>query len=549
MKKFTAHSFSCAFIQIVYIFILISGSAAAFAVGERTITLGGDASWRSAEIKTGVTEARSIRPNPVLMLSSASSAAGYSAAAGVWGSLSGYNESAVDLSVSFDERESRLFTDSAGKYRVSASPFIESVSGVYARAGTGAALLGAGQISIAPNSYNALFSPGNRIRDFTIEFWLYPSNMESGETIVSWTAYNAAQNSATGSIQRINCYTSRNRLTWSFVNFFVSSGGGAYKNIEFSGNTPIVPKTWSHHLVRFDAATGMIEYLVDGISEAILYATPTNREHSEVYTPVAGSNGIFLLGERFYGIMDEFKIHSAFAGRSSIQKYPSSGGRMETGAIDLGINSGGVIRIDVTGGRTGFTGSAVHNEYRENGRFRFSDNCEINFFIRANDNPWLLHNSRWVSFTPGAGISGIYGRYVQIAADFYPSSDGEASPYLDVLNIVYMNSEPPMPPRSLTAAASDGAVSLRWRHSPSGSIAGYLVYYSAVRGELFGTGAEAGPSPIDVGITDNFNISGLVNGTLYYFTVAAYDRRTGETNRVGEFSAEATARPLSGLGR
>jgi hypothetical protein len=137
---------------------------------------------------------------------------------------------------------------------------------------------------------------------------------------------------------------------------------------------------------------------------------------------------------------------------------------------------------------------------------------------------------------------------VQIAVDFYPSADGESSPYLDELHIVYLPGEPPLPPRNLTATAVDGGVMLRWRHSPDANAEGYLVYYSSTRGDLFGEGSALGPSPLDVGRTNSFFIGGLTNGTLYYFRIASYDRITGTADyNIGEFSGEVTARPLTGL--
>ena len=531
------------FILSVYIFLSVSGSL--FAIGEKTITIGAGASWSAAETRTGIMETRALRPNPVLMLSSAAgiSTAGYSAAYGVLGSYSRLSESALDMSVSFDEREPFLFRDITGNYRVSAADGTASLDRTYARAGSGAVLFESSPVSIVPNSANALFAPGNNIGDFTIEFWLYPLHMENGERVFSWMAYQL--HNSGNLIQRINCFSSRNRFTWSFNNFFAAGNGLTYKNIEFSGTTPIIPGTWSHHLIRFDAVTGMIEYLVNGASEVILYTTSTGRENSEVYTPVIGSSGLFLLGERFSGLMDELKIYGAFAHRASVQKYPAAGGRIETSAVDLGDKSSAVIRIDASGGRTG---SSVNNEFRENGRFRFSDDSEMNFFIRSNDNPYLLNTSRWLAFTPGSAISGITGRYVQIAVDFYPSADGESSPYLDELRIVYKPGELPLPPRNLTAVAGDGAVSLYWRQSPTENITGYLVYYSSVRGEYFGNDAALGPSPIDAGMTNSILINGLKNGALYYFTVAAYDIKTGDINyHAGEFSSEVTARPLMGL--
>ena len=541
------------FIRLVYILLFISGSV--YGVGERTISLGGQSTWRLAEQRINITEVRSVRPHPVLVLSSASgtSASGYSAATGVLGNFSPLTETAFDLSVSFDESQTGLYRDSAYHYRISAQEGVAAADRRYARAGTGAALFGstdaasgASAVVIEPQSRGALFAAENRIRDFTIEFWLYPLNMENGEQILSWVGTRPS--GAQYTVQRIQCFSSRNRLQWSFTNFFASTAGTAYKSIEFSGNSPVVPKVWSHHLIRFDASTGMIEYLVNGTSETITYATSTGRESSEVFTPIAGNGGAFLLGERFMGLIDEFKIHSVCAGRSSVQRYVPSGGRTVTSAVDLGGHSSGVVRVDASGGRTSIRGTSINNEFRRNGRFRFSDDTEMNFFIRASENPYLLSDSPWISFTPGAGISGVHGRYVQIAVDFYPSADGESSPYLDELHIVYLPGEPPLPPRNLTAAAVDGGVMLRWRHSPDTNAEGYLVYYSSTRGEFFGEDSVLGPSPLDVGRTNSFFIGGLTNGTLYYFRIASYDRITGTVDyNIGEFSVEVTARPLVGL--
>jgi hypothetical protein len=538
-------------ICIVYIFLFICGSV--YAVGEKAILLGADATWKTAENRTGITESGMIRPFPVLLLSSntVTSVDGYRAADGILGNFSNLTEQAIDMAVSFDETIPALFKDSVGKYRLFVPPDIESVDRVHARAGSGAALFGrtgmnaaSGPIVIQPQSANALFAPGSRIKDFSIEFWLYPMSMENGGQILSWVSEMADN---TGREQRINCSVSRNRLSWSFVNFFTSVNGFRQTNIDFTCLTPVIPKTWSHHLVRFDSVTGMLEYIVDGRSESIAYATSSGRENAEVHTPVIGNNGRFSLGGNFSGLMDEFKIHGVCIGRSSIQKYVSGGGRIETAALDLGLRSSGVVRIDASGGRTSIRGAAVQNEFRENGRFRFSDDSEMNFFIRAAENPYLLKDSPWINFTPGTDITGIKGRYVQIAADFYPSADGEGSPYLERISVVFIPGEPPLPARNLTASAKDGGVQLNWKRSPSANTAGYLVYYSAVRGELFGNDAVLGQSPIDAGNTENIYIDGLKNGTLYYFRVASYELTEGESRNVGEFSAETSARPLLGL--
>jgi len=536
------------FIYTVYTFLFILGSV--HGIGERTFQLGGDAGWRIAEYKAGIAEVSAVRPKPVLMLSSATGAAtaGYKAAAGTSGNFVALTQSALDMSLSFDEGNSAFFRDSAGNYFVTSQGALASERR-QARAGTGAALFGnfntqpanISPLIIEPRGRNALFAAGNRMRDFTIEFWLYPMNLENGEQILSWvSSVSLASHYA---IQRILCTASRNRLQWSFVNFFTSPDGLSHINLEFSGNAPVVPKRWSHHLVRFDATSGMLEYLVDGVSEAIVYATPTGREYAGAFTPVAGNSGVFSIGERFTGLIDEFKIHSVCAGRSTIQKYASSGGRVETSAIDLGEFNSGVTKVEVSGGKYG-----SNSEFRSNGRFRFADDSEMQFFIRVADNPYLLGESAWVSFTPGAEIHNIRGRYVQIAADLYPSADGETSPYIEEMRIVYIPGEPPLPPGNFTAAAVDGGVMLRWKHSPDINAEGYLIYYSSVRGEFFGEDALLGFSPIDAGRRNSLMIDGLKNGTLYYFRIAAYDLISGSSVRnIGEFSREVTARPLEGL--
>jgi len=566
------------FINIIIIFLCFCASV--YGIGEKTVSLGGSSTWKNINFKSGITEVMSIRPYPVLILSSAagSSASGYSAVNGISGNFNRVTESTLDMSLTFDEKEPFLFRDSAGRYKVAISQTAEAsavtvVTRQYARAGTGAVLFngcdvppaaGSGPIIVEPGKSGALFLPGSRIGDFSVEFWVYPLVLENGEQIFTWTSsVPSAGKSGSGkyAVQKMTCVSVKNRLQWSFVNFFTSPGGvnpadaASYLDIHFSGDSTLVPKTWSHHLVRFDSQTGMIEYVVDGVSEAIVYTASADRK--SVYTPVAGSGGAFVLGARYIGLMDEFKIHSFCVGRNSLHKYVSCGGRVQSAPVDLGENNGGVIKVDVSGGRTSVRGIAVNSEFRDNGRFRFSDDSEMQFFIRGGNNQYRMDENKWTSFVPGDPIQNIRGRYVEIAVDFFPSADGESSPYLDELRIVYQGGEPPLPPGNLTAAAVDGGVLLRWKNSPDAKTAGYLVYYSAVRGEYFGEDAALGPSPVDAGKRNSLLIDGLKNGTLYYFRVAAYDR-AGEMDggasgpvkyNAGEFSGEATGRPLAGLSR
>jgi len=534
---------------------------------ERSVTLTGDAIWRMAGYSSGVLEGSNVRPGTVLLLSSQRGAGTLSASA--------------DLVLSFDEGSPSLFRDATGRYSVSVAPSLTHVDGRHARAGAGAVLfqgatagLGAfhsqvpgnatagGPLVVTPQSSAALFSPNNNVRDFTLEFWLQPFNMENGEQILKWVSarpggrHQAVQATAGGSFtfQRILVMSSRNRLQWSFLNFFSSPDRATSIDVNFSGVTPLVPRTWSHHLIRFDAQTGMIEYLVNGRPEAIAYATSTGRESGEVYTPLIGESGSFVLGGNFAGMMDEFMVHGDFASNAVTRRYPLRGGRIVTRAIDLGAGNNQVLMLEATGGRTSVRNVRAASEFQRNGRFRFSDDSEMQFFVRASNNPFRW-DAPWQPVTPGQNITAnVVGRYVQLAVDFYPSADGESTPYLEEVRIVFLRDEPPLPPTHLRAVAMDGAVHLTWRNSPNRNTQGYLIFYGTAENEFFGEGAMQGASPISVGTRNSVVIEGLQNGTLYFFRVAAYSHRGSNhllddtvAHHVGEFSNEARARPLRGL--
>jgi hypothetical protein len=528
------------FIAVLYLIWGVSGSL--YGIGEKTIRLGGDSIWKMLDYRAGISEMPQVRPGPVLALSSTRNPAIYG----------------LDLSLSFDEGNPVHFQDTAGHYRITISPSLAIAVDHQARAGFGSALFQSvlpgvvpegktatsGPLVIEARNTAALLAPHNRIYDFAMEFWMYPFNMENGEQILQWTA------STKSASQRILCVASKNRLHWSFYNFFTSPDGAHRINIDIDGVSAVVPKTWSHHLVRFDSHTGMVEYLVNGKTECIEYATATKREGGEVYTPLAGEGGRFVLGEVFSGMMDEFRVHGAQISGSGTQKYPLNGGRIETRALDLGNGSNGILKIEASGGKVSTVNARINNEFRRNGRFRFSDDSEMQFFIRCSDNPYQWSNP-WQAVIPGAELSGtVKGRYVQLAVDFYPSASGESSPYLEEISITYLPDEPPLPPAQLIAVAMDGAVQLRWRSSPDLKTQGYLVYYGTSSDDYFGEDATMGVSPINVGKQNEIRIDGLRNGTLYYFRVAAYSLRDTANPfqatpfHAGEFSREVRARPL-----
>jgi hypothetical protein len=95
-------------------------------------------------------------------------------------------------------------------------------------------------------------------------------------------------------------------------------------------------------------------------------------------------------------------------------------------------------------------------------------------------------------------------------------------------------------PAGLTAAAGDGQVTLSWTApaSDGGSpVTGYNVYKGTT------SGGETGPANGTLVTATGYKVTGLVNGTTYYFRVTA-------VNKAGESkpSVEAKAVPVGAPG-
>lgn len=444
-----------------------------------------------------------------------------------------------DLWLTFDEAGPESFSDAMGRYKVTSSGSVLRSNSSQARLGSGAALFTG--ISIAPAAVpeqtgivvkpepGALFASGSRIEDFSIDFWLYPANLEKGEQILTWSS---GRKTAGGEslFQRIRCQVGTNALEWIFSDFFTSVDDKSRINLYLKGIDKLLPRTWSHHLIRYDASQGLLEYLVNGNLEAVAYTTKTQKPQGEIYTPKLGTGGLFILGERYSGLIDNLRIMPLYTDTALETKYPLNGGFLITKPLDMGFTDSQVLKVvaDVRAPKEG----AVFPQ--------------VQLFIRTANNPyqWIDEDPNlWIPIENGTLLGAqMKGRYAQVKVQLYPSDTGESAPMLNSLTIFYEPDIPPPPPSMVQAIARDGAVELLWKPSPDRDLAGYVVYYGTAPGTYFGTDAVLGPSPIDVGLRTSIVIDGLQNGRVYYFSVAAYDKASPA--HIGALSREVAARPL-----
>ncbi len=450
----------------------------------------------------------------------------------------------VDLLLHFDDISD---SDATGNWAASAGPAF-SIDRATARLGEGAGdFRGPDSAMTLSPKPSSLFGGNSRFRDFSIEFWLYPANADNGEVILLWRSLRRLPSGVLG--QQVSCVISGGRLSWSFSGFFARPGAAkdsdADSRVELRARSPLIPRAWSHHLVRFDGDTGLVEYLVDGRPEATAYATATGREGGTVFEPAIGAAAPLEFCPEYSGLADELRISRGFVDEPSLRPFGPDSAAVVSPVADFGYGHSRLVAVDA--------------EYRTPGM------ASVEFAYRIADSwaGWSGDTPPWIPLRPGEALpDSVRGRYVQVKAELYPDGSGLASPSLSSITLRFEADPPPPPPARLVAYPKDGAVELHWTKVPAADLAGYLVYYGDRPGEYFGMGADQGPSPIDAGDTTTLRVTGIPDGRLLYFVVAAYDSapdpdaglpraeagdgvaaKDRAEARSGEFSPEAAARP------
>ena len=426
-----------------------------------------------------------------------------------------------DLAITFDDATP---SDQAGHWNIETiGPYVRSPLSRFGE-GAGAFRAPATRLSLERGS-SPLFEPGIPMLNFSIEFWLKPTRADSGEIVFMWKA--SRRNGKYRLSQQVSCIILRNRLMFGFLNFFTDPSGKA-TTLNLQGSSVVVPATWSHHLVRFDSATGLLEYLMNGKPEALTYATPSGRQTGTVYSAIAGESGRLEIAQNYTGLIDEFLIRPAFI-EPNLARYPATGGVIVSPIFDLGTTNSTITAIESAVRTQGE--SAVHWSYRTG----------------DSSAGWRDDAPEWLPFQPGLirdpdGRS-PKGRYLQLRMELFPDAQGERSPVISSIHVRFEPDTPPPPPSGVNAVPGNGRITVRWSRVTESDVRGYVVYYGNSSGDYFGTGAVEGPSPVFVRSADvsSLTLNGLKNGLLYFIAVAAIDG--AQPPHIGEFSREITARP------
>ncbi|MBR7064482.1 MAG: fibronectin type III domain-containing protein, partial [Treponema sp.] len=350
-------------------------------------------------------------------------------------------------------------------------------------------------------------------------FWLCPSVVENGEVVFSWRSSRNFFNDIL--YQMISASFYRGHLEWTLTNVFDGFSGN---DIVLEGTTRLVPEKWSHHSFCYSEENGMLEYRMNGMLEAITYATTTSRDAGTVHQLFLGYPSTVEFCPKYTGLIDDIRIQKGYdEGRvSGYSKYNVNGGRIETRPL-----------LASTGASLNFI----------EGLFDAVGETEIQVYVRSGDEffNWTDSFPEWKPVILGQEIFDVTGRYFQVALDLFPDGSGKRTPSVSELKITYTPLPEPLPPFAVDVVAGNESVKVSWQKSVDESVGGYLLYYGTRSGEYLGINAFEGMSPVNVGDVTSFELSGLRNGTIYYITIASYSKYDGRI--VGAFSKEVFARP------
>ena len=496
-----------AFLRRNFAAVLLAFAFAPLFAAQKTLVLGGENGWKNISEMSGLELGKGQFGYDAVVLSTA-----------VQPSNPG-----TDMLVTFDGGN---FSDRAGNYKVLENSLVSTSDSVK---GDGAALSrGNGKGLTLRGKDGSLFGSEGNSGSFMIEFWLCPAIAENGETIFSWRSSLNYNNYA--EYQMISAIMNKNHLVWTFNNLFFG-----YKNekVILQGISNVVPQKWSRHTVSFDEENGILEYLVDGRTEDLVYVTKNGHESGEVCNPVLGKKASLEFCGAYTGKIDNIRI-SKYSYENELadvfttgnEKYKIDGGKFVTEPI-LVSHSAVMKKIDAL--------------------MSVPSQTDVKFYVRSGDNcfGWTDSYPEWKEVVPGEDISDVSGLYFQVSAELLPDGGAEKTPSITELAIKYDEQDEPLPPFSVLADAGDGSVTVSWSYSVDDSAGGYLVYYGNRPGEYLGRTAVEGASPVKAGNQSSITLSGLQNGKIYYFAVAAYSKIDGRI--IGTLSKEVYARPSSRL--
>lgn len=377
--------------------------------------------------------------------------------------------------------------------------------------------------------------------DFSIDFWISGHTFSSGETIFLFENYVSKKNIFLP--QFLKCYLEERKIIWYFKNFFLTPELNEFE-FQLQGKKGLIPDVWSHHLLRYDSSLGLMEYLVNGIPEDVIYVNPSGKETGDTLPVYWSKQGKIIIGDRFTGLIDELRVDFSFLSDVNLAKYKNYYGTYISMPIDLEHSKSSVITIEPKHFIPAGTDVIYYYYLSDSPTTAPADSL---LWKELSLSEYTYNN---ISFSDVSYPLSDFnmGRFLHLKVVMFSDGEGSLTPKISSIKIVYDKKNPMPPPLSVVAQAGEGSVKIVWSEVIDPDLDGYLVYFGEKSKKYFGSNKQGVFSPIDVGLENQLVINNLESGRMYYFSIVAYCKTVSAVGipilEGGAFSKEVSVRPL-----
>lgn len=372
----------------------------------------------------------------------------------------------------------------------------------------------------------SFFQSGTILGSFSISFWIYTPSFANNEIVLRIGSEFYDKNLDIVEDQSILAKMKDGKLLWEFNNIF-SANGIKIDSIKLESYSRIIPEKWTHINLVYDSHAGIIREYIDGEEDGIIITTVDKTLNSSVLNlKYHHSNRcVIIIAPSFNGAIDEFCIIKK-PEKINTNKYISNTGEIISKVVDLG--TGGVFISDIN-----------TSEFKEK-------NSEIIYYYRNSEKPFdeseeISSDIKWNKINL-EDLSNINIRFFQWKVILLAGDNRDYTPKFRGISIKYNPNYPPARPFGLKILFDNKKILLKWKLNSEKDLKGYKIYYGTKSNNYFGKDANQGESPIDVGLVNSYEITGLKKNIIYYFTISAYD--DDEHIHESEFSDEVSIRPL-----
>ena len=428
----------------------------------------------------------------------------------------------TDLYLSFDTE--KMSSDETNNYKIIYKNYlISNNKSLYKKS---AYFIGGKDKIELTSTADSFFQSGATLGSFSISFWIYPATFSNNETILTIGTQFFDNTKEVVENQSITAKLSNGKIVWNFEYVF-SIGIIKKKMLSMESLNRILPEKWTHINLVFNSYTGIIKEYINGKEEGIIVATEDGTLNSSTLSLKFHSSNscVINIAPSFYGAIDEFVIQKNID-ESYISNYNSSNGIIVSKVKDFG--PGGIILEKIIPKDLKENNSALLYYYRISNK-PFHENDEI-----SKDLMWIPLES--LQITP------VNIRYFQWKVMLLAGNNTNFSPRFYEINLEYKHNEPPAIPKNVRVLFDDNKIKIKWSLNTEKDLKGYKIYYGTKSNFYFGKDAGEGISPIDVGLKNNFELSGINKNEIYYISITAYDDE--KHSHESGFSEEVSIRPI-----